>query len=83
MQEDTAKINTLISTTPNTKMHYFKYLKNRRKFNNFRKKLAIAPFFPNLMNFKEKLLFSWYLTLFNRKKLKNVQKNNFISAKNL
>ena len=26
-------------------MHYFKYLKSRRKFNNFLKKLAIALFF--------------------------------------
>ena len=37
--------NILISTTPNTKMHYFKYLKSRRKFNNFCRKLAITPFF--------------------------------------
>ena len=26
-------------------MPYFKYVKNRRKFNNYRRKLAIEPFF--------------------------------------
>ena len=41
MQTDTAKI---IFFQP-LQMHYLKYLKSRKKFNNFRKKLAIAPFF--------------------------------------
>ena len=39
--KDTAKI---FSFQP-LQINYFKYLKSNRKFNNFRKKLAITPFF--------------------------------------
>ena len=67
MQTDTAKIFSF----PPLQMHYLKYLNSRRKFNNFRKNLAITPFFQNLMNFKKKLRTSWNLTLFNRKNWKN------------
>ena len=45
MQIDTAKI----SSFQPLQMHYFKYLKSRIKFNNFRKKLAIAPFFSDFI----------------------------------
>ena len=63
--------NIIISTIPRVQMHYFKYLKSRRKFNNFRKQSAIAPFFQIFFIFKKKLLISWDPTPFNGKKWKN------------
>ena len=57
-------------------MPYFKYMKNRRKFNNHQRKKAIAQFFlQNFMFLKGKLLISSNLTLFNQKTWKNLQKN--------
>ena len=41
MQTNTAKISSFRPL----QMHYFKYLKSRRIFNNFRRKIAITPFF--------------------------------------
>ena len=46
-------------------------MKQILRLDNFCEKLAIAPFFQNLMNFKENLRISWDLTIFNRKNWKN------------
>ena len=65
-------------------MPFFKILKNRWKFKNYRRKLSIAPFFPEFdieenscrisCKRRKKLLYNCDLTVFIRKKMEKTSK---------
>ena len=42
----------LLKSSKALKMPYFIYLKNRRKFNTFRRKLELTPFFAEFQEFQ-------------------------------
>ena len=49
-------------------MPYFKYLKNRRKLNNYRKKLAIKPFIAEFHVLQGKITYQFrFLTLYSKR----------------
>ena len=62
-------------------MHHFKYLKSRRKFNNFCKKLAIAPFFSEFIQFQGETSYQFGVYTLQSKKLEKLPKNNFLAKK--
>ena len=62
-------------------MPYFKYLKNRRKLNNFRKKLAITPFFSEFNERQGETSYQLGLHSSIEKIGKNVYKNIFFLQK--
>ena len=71
----------LISTTPNTKMHYLKYFKSRRKLNIFRKKLAITPFFSECNELQEETLYQLGSYTLQSKKMEKPPKSIFFFFK--
>ena len=62
-------------------MPYFKYLKNRIKFNDKRKKLAITPFFAEFLFLEEESTYPLGSHSLHTKKLKNFQKSFFLGEK--
>ena len=65
-------------------MPYLIYLKSRRKFNNFRRKLVFTPFvLQNFTFVKEELFISWDLTFLIKKNGKTSEKVFFWQKKNI
>ena len=62
-------------------MHYFKYLKNRRKFNNSRKKLAITPFFSEFNELQGETIHYLGSYTLQSKKLEKLYKKSFFWQK--
>ena len=59
-------------------MLYFKYLKNRIKFNNYRRKFSIAPFFTEFYVLQEETNYQFgYLTVQYKKLEKLPKKSTF------
>ena len=65
-----------------TENAYLKYLKNRRKFNNYRRKLVIILFFAKNYVIQGKTIYQFRSLILQSKKLRELPKNSFFGQKN-